>query len=172
MCALALLTDLILMSCSTAGGDVGLVFVCRSPCCLRNTHQHLEAAAPQVEARVREKTPYVVVALQEAVRMNTLLEEMRRSMEELLLGLDGALNMSDKMEKLAVGIATNSVPALWMAQVSTRYQEVYTLSSWYQVGRWAECFEGCLISLPVPWLGREYMLSARSPIGRSQSGWV
>eukprot|EP00891_Asterochloris_glomerata_P001316 jgi/Astpho2/1316/Aster-06188 len=86
----------------------------------------------EVEARVREKTPYVVVALQEAVRMNTLLEEMRRSMEELLLGLDGALNMSDKMEKLAVGIATNSVPALWMAQVSTRYQEVYTLSSWYQ----------------------------------------
>lgn len=105
--------------------------------------------APQVEARVREKTPYVVVALQEAVRMNTLLEEMRRSMEELLLGLDGALNMSDKMEKLAVGIATNSVPALWMAQVSTRYQEVYTLSSWYQVIRLAECFEDCMITLTV-----------------------
>ena len=57
----------------------------------------------QVEARVREKSPYVVVALQEAVRMNGLLEEMKRSMEELQLGLDGALNMSDKMEKLASG---------------------------------------------------------------------
>jgi hypothetical protein len=41
--------------------------------------------------------------------MNALLEEMRRSMEELQLGLDGALNMSDKMEALARGIATNQV---------------------------------------------------------------
>lgn len=41
--------------------------------------------------------------------MNALLEEMHRSMEELQLGLDGALNMSDKMEALARGIATNTV---------------------------------------------------------------
>lgn len=52
---------------------------------------------------MKDKTPYVVVALQEAARMNTLLTEMRQSMEELLLGLGGSLNMSDKMEKLAVG---------------------------------------------------------------------
>lgn len=57
----------------------------------------------QIEARVKDKTPYVVVALQEAARMNTLLTEMRQSMEELLLGLGGSLNMSDKMEKLAIG---------------------------------------------------------------------
>lgn len=43
--------------------------------------------------------------------MNTLLVELRRSMEELQLGLDGALNMSDKMEALARGIATNTVRA-------------------------------------------------------------
>ncbi|DBA86689.1 TPA: Dynein alpha chain, flagellar outer arm [Trebouxia sp. C0004] len=85
----------------------------------------------EIEARVKDKTPYVVVALQEAARMNTLLTEMRQSMEELLLGLGGSLNMSDKMEKLATGIATNTVPALWMAQVSTRYQEVFTLTLWY-----------------------------------------
>lgn len=41
--------------------------------------------------------------------MNALLVELRRSMEELQLGLDGALNMSDKMEALARGIATNTV---------------------------------------------------------------
>lgn len=52
---------------------------------------------------MKDKTPYVVVALQEAARMNTLLTEMRQSMEELLLGLGGSLNMSDKMEKLSVG---------------------------------------------------------------------
>ena len=86
----------------------------------------------EVEMRVKDKTPFVVVALQEAVRMNTLLVEMKRSMDELLLGLDGALNMSDKMEALAKGIQTNSVPALWMAQMSTRVQEVYTLSAWFQ----------------------------------------
>lgn len=43
--------------------------------------------------------------------MNTLLVELKRSMEELQLGLDGALNMSDKMEALARGIATNTVSA-------------------------------------------------------------
>jgi dynein heavy chain len=62
--------------------------------------------------------------LQEATRMNALLVEMKRSMDELLLGLDGALNMSEKMEALAKGISTNSVPALWMGQMSTRVQEV------------------------------------------------
>ena len=60
----------------------------------------------QIEARVKDKTPYVVVALQEAARMNTLLSEMKQSMDELLLGLGGSLNMSDKMEKLAVGTSS------------------------------------------------------------------
>ncbi len=85
----------------------------------------------EVEWRVKEKTPYVVVALQEANRMNGLLTEMKRSMDELLLGLDGALNMSEKMEALARGISSNTVPALWMSQMSTRVQEVYSLTSWY-----------------------------------------
>jgi hypothetical protein len=48
--------------------------------------------------------------------MNTLLVELKRSMEELQLGLDGALNMSDKMEALACGIATNTVGAHNTAQ--------------------------------------------------------
>jgi hypothetical protein len=56
--------------------------------------------------------------------MNALLEEMRRGMEELQLGLDGALNMSDRMEALARGIAANAVPDAWMACMSTRIQEV------------------------------------------------
>ncbi len=85
----------------------------------------------EIELRVKEKTPFVVVALQEATRMVALLEEMKRSMDELQLGLDGALNMSDKMEALSRGISTNTVPALWMGQMSTRVQEVYTLSAWY-----------------------------------------
>ncbi len=45
--------------------------------------------------------------------MNTLLTEMRQSMEELLLGLGGSLNMSDKMEKLATGKLHSPHCALW-----------------------------------------------------------
>lgn len=92
----------------------------------------------EIEARVADKTPFVVVALQEATRMNNLLAEMKRSMEELTLGLDGSLNMSAAMEALASGIRMNSVPARWMAQMSTRIQEVYTLSAWFNdvIKRW------------------------------------
>ena len=54
-----------------------------------------------------------------------------KSQFNILTGLDGALNMSDKMEALSRGIAANTVPALWIAQMSTRIQEVYSLSNWY-----------------------------------------
>ena len=37
--------------------------------------------------RAEEKTPYVLVALQECERMNTLTREIRRSLKELDLGL-------------------------------------------------------------------------------------
>lgn len=84
-----------------------------------------------IESRVKTKTPYIVIALQETARINSLLVEMKRSMEELQLGLDGALNMTDAMESLAKGLATNTVPARWMAAMSTRVQEVLSLSSWF-----------------------------------------
>lgn len=38
-------------------------------------------------ARVEERTPYIVVALQECERMNALTGEIRRSLRELHLGL-------------------------------------------------------------------------------------
>lgn len=56
--------------------------------------------------------------------MNALLGEMKRGMEELQLGLDGALNMSAAMEALARAFAANAVPDAWMASMSTRIQEV------------------------------------------------
>ena len=42
---------------------------------------------PELQARAEEKTPYVLVALQECERMNTLIREIRRSLKELSLGL-------------------------------------------------------------------------------------
>lgn len=117
---------------STGAGGGGTESMVRST--LEDFMERLPEAFNMVdiEARVKDKTPFVVVALQESTRMNGLLEEMKRSMEELQLGLDGALNMNDKMEALAKGMASNSVPALWMAQMSTRVQEVFTLAAWYQ----------------------------------------
>lgn len=58
---------------------------------------------------------------------------MRRSLEELLLGLDGSLNISSAMEALMQGLMTDTVPRTWMAAMSTRYQEVYGLQRWVEV---------------------------------------
>lgn len=42
----------------------------------------------------------MVVCLQEVERMNILLGEIRKSLEDLRLGLTGALNITDSMENL------------------------------------------------------------------------
>lgn len=54
--------------------------------------------------------PYVVVATQEVVRMNSLVEEIARSLGELRKGLNGQLNMSQQMEDLASALSLNEVP--------------------------------------------------------------
>jgi len=51
--------------------------------------------------KVKERSPYVVVCLQECERMNTLLDEIRQSLEDLDAGLKGQLNITDVMEGLA-----------------------------------------------------------------------
>lgn len=38
-------------------------------------------------SKVEERTPYVIVAFQECERMNVLMNEIRRSLRELQLGL-------------------------------------------------------------------------------------
>ena len=86
----------------------------------------------EIESRIKDSNPYVVCALQEAMRMTDLLTFMKRSLEELTLGLDGALNMSPAMEEVQLGIYKNSVPPSWMKQMSTRVQEVYSLTRWYR----------------------------------------
>lgn len=40
-----------------------------------------------IQGRAEDKTPYVIVALQECERMNFLTTEIRRSLRELDLGL-------------------------------------------------------------------------------------
>lgn len=54
----------------------------------------------ELKGKVKEATPYVVVCLQESERMNTLLIEIRTSLNDLDAGLRGALNITDAMENL------------------------------------------------------------------------
>merc|ERR1712156_799252 len=49
---------------------------------------------------IEEKTPFMIVAIQECEKMNSLLNEIRFSLTELDQGLDGALNITDAMEVL------------------------------------------------------------------------
>lgn len=49
----------------------------------------------ELSAKAEEKTPYVLVAIQECERMNTLTMEMRRSLKEVDLGLKVSLMECD-----------------------------------------------------------------------------
>ena len=76
----------------------------------------------------KDKTPYVVVCLQECERMNVLLSEIRRSLEDLRLGLTGALNITDAMENLQRSLNFNKVPASWEKEA---YPSRKNLAMWF-----------------------------------------
>lgn len=56
-----------------------------------------------------EQGPYIVVAVQECSRMNVLLGELKRSLVELVKGMDGQLNKTQAMEDLQQALAKNEV---------------------------------------------------------------
>ncbi len=60
-----------------------------------------------------KKTPFVVVCLQECERINILMGAIRHSLDDLQLGLTGALNITDAMETLQICLQFNKVPAAW-----------------------------------------------------------
>jgi dynein heavy chain, axonemal len=90
----------------------------------------------------KDKTPFVVVCLQECERMNNLLSEIKRSLEDLRLGLTGALNITDSMENLQKSLSFNKVPASWESQA---YPSRKNLAMWFneliercgQLERWS-----------------------------------
>ena len=71
-----------------------------------------------IAMRIEEKTPYMIVAVQECEKMNTLLNEIRFSLTELDQGLDGALNITDAMETLQVSLEINVLPPKWLANTN------------------------------------------------------
>jgi dynein heavy chain len=61
----------------------------------------------ELKAKAKERTPYVVVCLQECERMNTLIFTIRVSLEDLDAGMKGSLNITENMEKLADSMYIN-----------------------------------------------------------------
>lgn len=66
-----------------------------------------------INARAKERSPYVVVCIQECERMNTLLSVIRFSLLELEAGLKGQLNITDEMEGLSTALSINKVHGSW-----------------------------------------------------------
>jgi dynein heavy chain len=87
----------------------------------------------EIRSRITEKSPYVLVVLQEIEGMNVLLSEIRRSLIELQLGLQGALNMSAAMEELQLSLFSGSVPPGWR---KVAYASLKGLVGW-----WADMVE-------------------------------
>ncbi|RLN66715.1 hypothetical protein BBP00_00002023 [Phytophthora kernoviae] len=74
-----------------------------------------------------DQSPYVVLALQEATRMHTLLHEIQSSLIELTKGIQGTLNMTDAMEDLMEALSTNQVPG----------RNVLHMCSWERYAWWS-----------------------------------
>lgn len=60
--------------------------------------------------------------------MNTLLGEIKRTLDDLKLGLTGALNITDAMENLQRSLQFNKVPASWE---SVAYPSRKNLALWF-----------------------------------------
>jgi len=106
-----------------------------------------------VHAKAKEKTPYVVVCIQECERMNILMSEIRTSLNDLDAGLKGTLNITDAMETLALQLNLNIVPTFWE---KCAYFSKKGLLDWFadmkdrqnQLVNWSENLE----TPPVVWI--------------------
>jgi dynein heavy chain len=78
--------------------------------------------------RTEDKTPYVLVAIQECERMNTLVIELKRSLKELRSGLKGELTISPDMESLMDSLFLDKVPESWAKRA---YPSLLGLTAWF-----------------------------------------
>ncbi|MGH0152203.1 UNVERIFIED_CONTAM: hypothetical protein FKN15_022155 [Acipenser sinensis] len=81
-----------------------------------------------ITSKSAERSPYILVCFQECERMNTLTNEIRRSLKELDLGLKGELAISSEMEQLQTALFFDNVPDTW---TKLAYPSMYSLAQWY-----------------------------------------
>ncbi|XP_030080192.1 dynein beta chain, ciliary [Drosophila hydei] len=82
----------------------------------------------ELMGRVEDRNPYIIVAFQECERMNILMSELRRSLNELDLGLKGELTISSIMEDLMLCLYMDQVPEQW---TKLAYPSLLGLQSWF-----------------------------------------
>ena len=107
----------------------------------------------EIHGKAKDKTPYVVVCLQECERMNILLAEIRNSLTDLDAGLKGSLNITDAMELLSSQLSMNMVPGSWEKYA---YFSKKNLLDWFtdmkdrvtQLVGWSEALD----TPPVVWI--------------------
>lgn len=96
-------------------------------------------------------TPFDIVAIQECEAMNVLVDKIKISLEDLLRGLKGELNITDAMESLQTDLILARVPARWAV-----YPSLKNLPSWFadlllridQLVKWTDLFSTPTIPLP------------------------
>lgn len=97
----------------------------------------------EITLTITNINPYIVVSLQECERMNTLLGEIRKSLNDLDAGLKGQLNITEAMERLNNSLFVNSVPTTWADKA---YFSKKSLGDWFadlllrveQIAKWIE----------------------------------
>ncbi|XP_051263759.1 dynein axonemal heavy chain 11 isoform X8 [Dicentrarchus labrax] len=82
----------------------------------------------EIMSKTTKRSPYILVCFQECERMNLLLAEIRKSLNELDLGLKGELTISSRMETLQSALFTDSVPDSW---ARLAYPTTNTLAQWF-----------------------------------------
>lgn len=82
-----------------------------------------------LQAKAKDRTPMVVVCLQECERMNILISTIRTTLEDLDAGLKGQLNITDDMELLAGKMFLNLQPDIW---VKYAYFSLKDLLVWFE----------------------------------------
>uniref|UniRef100_A0A3Q3AWS9 Dynein axonemal heavy chain 11 n=1 Tax=Kryptolebias marmoratus TaxID=37003 RepID=A0A3Q3AWS9_KRYMA len=97
----------------------------------------------EMMTKTTDRSPYTLVCFQECERMNVLLAEIRRSLDELHLGLKGELTISSSMETLQSAVFSDFVPDSW-ARLAYPSTKTLTLSdlmcSCHELDTWTQDF--------------------------------
>ncbi|VVC42146.1 Hypothetical protein CINCED_3A009485 [Cinara cedri] len=105
-------------------------------------------------SKAESLTPYVIVSFQECERMNTLMNEIRRSLKELFLGLKGELTITAGMEALEECLFMDKVPPSWEKRA---YPSLLPLGAWHvDLMKRLQCLESWVEEFKLPssvWLG-------------------
>jgi len=81
----------------------------------------------ELYTRVEDQQPYISICLQECERMNILQAEIKRSLNELMQGLNGELTISETMDSLMMSLYLGKVPDSW---TNLAFPSLKPLSPW------------------------------------------